>query len=82
MAYIATIPPAAATGPLAQIYAAATARAGKVYQILQVQSRNAESLQASLQHYLATTTSPRNSLPRWVREAIAVVVSIANHCVY
>ena len=82
MAYIATIPPAAADGRLAGIYDAAVRRAGKVFQILQVQSLNAQSLQASLQLYAATTTSADNSLPRWVREAIAVAVSQANDCRY
>lgn len=82
MAHVRTIPPDAAEGPLRRIYDAAVARAGKVFQILQVQSLNPESLQASMQLYLATTTSPRSSLPRWVREAIAVVVSRTNECVY
>lgn len=82
MAHIRTIPPGDATGKLASIYAAAVARAGKVFQILQVQSLNPETLQASMGLYMATTTSPRNSLPRWVREAIAVIVSRANRCRY
>ena len=82
MAYVQTIPPAGADGPLRAIYDAALARAGRVFQILQVQSLNAASLQASLQLYLRTTTDPRNSLPRWVREAIATAVSRANDCFY
>lgn len=82
MAHVRKVPVGEATGKLAEIYQAALQRAGKVFQILQIQSLNAESLQACMQAYMATTTSAKNSLPRWVREAIAVVVSVENHCVY
>lgn len=82
MAYVRKVPVADATGRLAEIYQAALQRTGKVFQILQVQSLNAESLQACMQAYMATTTSAKNTLPRWVREALAVVVSTQNHCVY
>ena len=53
-----------------------------MFQILQVQSQNPTSLRASMQLYQATTMAADNSLPRWVREAIAVVVSRANACHY
>ena len=82
MAYVATVPVSAATGPLQAIYQAAIGRAGKVFQILQVQSQNPTSLRASMQLYQATTVAADNSLPRWLREAIAVVVSRANACHY
>jgi alkylhydroperoxidase family enzyme len=82
MAHIQTVPIDAAEGPLAKIYRDAIQRAGKVFQILQVQSLNPQVLRASMGLYMATTTSPDNSLPRWVREAIAVVVSKANDCFY
>ena len=82
MAHVRTIEPSAATGELHAIYQQAIARAGKVYAILRVMSLNPEVLRASMGLYLATTVSPRNSLPRWVREAIAVVVSVTNGCVY
>ena len=82
MAHIETIPPERATGRLDAIYRAAVERAGKVYGILQVQSLNPTTLQASMQLYMATTTSPHNALPRWLRELIATVVSATNRCVY
>ena len=82
MAYVRTVDVEAAEGALRQIYDAAVARAGKVFEILKVQSLNPQSLQAMLGLYTATTTAPRSSLPRWVREAIATVVSRTNHCVY
>ena len=64
------------------LYDTAIQRAGKVFQILQVQSLSFDTLQAGLQLYFSTTTSSNNSLPRWVREAIAVTVSSANDCHY
>lgn len=82
MAFLDNIPPSRATGRLQAIYRAAVERAGKVFQILQVQSLNAATLQASLQLYMATTTSQANSLPRWLRELIATAVSRRNRCVY
>ena len=82
MAFLRTVAPAEATGPLAAIYRAAVERAGKVFQILQVQSLEPRTLQASMGLYLATTTDPRSPLPRWFRELLAVRVSRLNHCVY
>lgn len=82
MAYVSKISPDDAEGDLRAIYQAALDRADRVFEILQVQSLNPQSLRASLQLYQATTTSPRNSVPRWVREAIATVVSQANVCHY
>jgi alkylhydroperoxidase family enzyme len=82
MAHIRTITPKDAEAELRRLYDEAKARAGKVYQIVRLMSLNPETLRASMGLYLATTVSPRSALPRWVREAIAVVVSVANHCVY
>lgn len=82
MAHIRTIAPADADGKLKAIYDAALARAGRVYQILRVQSLNPQSLQASMALYMATTTSAHNALPRWVREGIATLVSAVNRCRY
>ncbi len=82
MAWIQTVAPPAAAGPLRRIYDQAQARAGKVFQILQVQSLDPAILQASLGLYFATTTSPHSPLPRWFRELIATHVSRVNHCEY
>lgn len=81
MAHIRTIPAEQADGLLARIYSAAIERAGRVFQILQVQSQNPRTLQASLGLYQATMfgSSP---LSRLEREMIAVVVSHANDCHY
>ena len=82
MAWIDTIPPERASGALRTIYEQAVARAGKVFQILRVQSLDAATLRASMQLYMATTTSTESPLPRWFRELIAASVSRTNHCVY
>ena len=81
MAYIETVPPEKAEGPLKKIYDAAVARAGRVFQILRVQSRSPATLQASLNLYI-TAMKGRSHLTRAEREMIAVVVSRANDCYY
>jgi alkylhydroperoxidase family enzyme len=81
MAYIKTIDPRDAEGPLKDEYDAAVRRAGRVYQILQVQSLNHETLHRSLGLYLASMHGP-SGLTRTEREMLAVVVSRANDCFY
>ncbi len=82
MAFIRTVRPGEEEGALRPIYQAAMQRAGKVFQILQVQSLEPRTLQASMGLYLATTTDPRSVLPRWFRELLAVTTSRLNQCVY
>ncbi len=81
MAWIKTVSDDAADGPLAKIYADARRRAGKVYQILKIQSLNARSLRASMGLYQATTIA-ESPVPRSLREMIATVVSRTNDCYY
>lgn len=81
MAWIATIPENQAQGLLAEIFATAARRAGRVFNILRIQSQNAEALQASIQMYLALLHGP-SPLTRAQREMLAVVVSSANECHY
>jgi alkylhydroperoxidase family enzyme len=81
MAFIRQVPPGDAVGELAQIYAAAVRRAGRVYRILQVQSLNPAVLAASLDLYRAIMFG-RSPLTRLEREAIAVTVSRVNDCYY
>lgn len=81
MAFIETIPPERAEGRLATIYDAARKRAGKVFQILQVQSQNAPVLAASMGLYQAVMHG-ESPLTRIEREAVATVVSAANDCFY
>ena len=81
MAWIKTIEPADALGLLKKEYARAEKRAGKVFNILKVQSLNPETLHASMDLYL-TTMHGKSALSRTERELLAVVVSWANNCFY
>lgn len=81
MPWIPRVPPAEAEGLLAKIYQDAEKRAGKVWQILQVQSQNPGQLRASLGMYRSVMFTD-SSLPGRLRETLAVVVSQVNHCVY
>jgi uncharacterized peroxidase-related enzyme len=81
MPWIKIIEPKDADGDLKQEYDAAVQRAGKVFNILKVQSLNPAVLRASMQMYLATMFGP-SGLSRAEREMLATVVSWANHCFY
>ena len=81
MAWIKMIEPEDATGEVQREYQKAVDRAGKVFNILKVQSLNPAALAASMQLYLATMHGP-SGLSRAEREMLATVVSWANHCFY
>ena len=81
MAWIKLVEEADASGLLARIYDAAIKRAGKVFEILKVQSNNPPALKASLDMYTATMMG-KSPLSRAQREMLAVVVSRANECHY
>ena len=81
MSWIKTIEPDDATDELRVEYDKAIERAGRVFNILKVQSLNPQSLRASMHLYLATMYAP-SGLSRAEREMLATVVSQANHCFY
>jgi uncharacterized peroxidase-related enzyme len=81
MAWIKTIKPEDATGELKSEYDRALARAGKVFNILAVQSLNAPVMRAGIQLY-AEIMFGESGLTRAEREMLATVVSWANHCFY
>ncbi|MDX2041974.1 MAG: carboxymuconolactone decarboxylase family protein [Acidobacteriota bacterium] len=81
MAHIQIIEPENATGALKPEYDAALKRAGKVFNILKVQSLNPTTLRASMQLYKATMHAA-SDLSRAERELLATVVSRANDCFY
>jgi uncharacterized peroxidase-related enzyme len=81
MAWIKTVEPEEATGDLKVEYKQAVKRAGKVFNILKVQSLNPPVLHQSMQMYLATMYGP-SGLSRAEREMLATVVSWANQCFY
>lgn len=82
MAWIKPIGESEATGLLAQIYEQARKRAGRIYNILKIQSHNPHALKGMLELYQATTTRADSPLTRAQREMLAVVVSKTNGCVY
>ncbi len=81
-ARVRTIEPEAATGLLKRLYDAAIARAGKVYNILRIQSLRPDVLSASTQLYIEVMHSTKSGLSRVRREMIATVVSRSNDCHY
>ena len=81
MAWIKMVEPAEAAGELKAEYEQAVKRAGKVFNILKIQSLNPRTLRASMELYLATMHAP-SGLTRGERELLATVVSWANHCFY
>ena len=82
MAWITTIPPESAAGLLAQIYRAAMKRAGKVFNILSIQSLRPKVLRSSTRLYMEVMRSPESALSRAQREMIATTVSSLNDCFY
>ena len=81
MAFIDIVDENQADGLLAGIYDAARKRAGRVYNILKIQSQNPGVLQAMLGLYVAAMRG-ESPLTRAQREMLAVVVSRANNCHY
>ena len=81
MAYIQIIGESEASGPLKREYEAGRRRAGRLWNILKIQSRNPAALHDSMRFYL-TLMYGESPLSRMQREAIATVVSAANRCHY
>lgn len=81
MAFIEIIEPEEADGALKLEYDDALNRAGKVFNILKVQSLNPATLKASMRLYTATMHDA-SGLSRVEREMLATVVSRVNHCFY
>ena len=81
MAWIEMIEPGRAKGKLQEEFERAVRRAGKVFNILKIQSLNPATLHASMEMYLASMYGA-SGLSRAERELLATVVSWANHCFY
>ncbi len=82
MAWVRTFTPEEASGLLQRLYEAALKRAGKVYNILRIQSPRPKVLKSSTQLYLEVMHSAESDLTRAQREMIATTVSRANSCFY
>lgn len=81
MAWIKTVPVAEATGLLRAEFDAAIARAGRVWQIIQMKSLNPPAMKQSTALYGTLMHGP-SPLTRAQREMLALVVSKANDCHY
>jgi alkylhydroperoxidase family enzyme len=81
MPYIDLVWPDDADGVLAREYDAALRRAGRVWNIVAIQSRTPEALKASMRMYVTLMHGP-GPLTRSVREMLAVVTSQTNDCHY
>ena len=81
MANIKIIHEGEAEGLLGRIYDSAVKRAGRVFQILKVQSLNPPVLKSSMGLYRDTMFGD-SPLSRAQREMLAVVVSVMNECHY
>jgi alkylhydroperoxidase family enzyme len=81
MAWIEMIEPERSEGALKEEYEHALQRAGKVYNIVKIQSLNSRVLHSSMQAYITIMHSP-SELTRAEREMLATVVSSVNHCFY
>ncbi|MFQ5590953.1 MAG: carboxymuconolactone decarboxylase family protein [Phycisphaerae bacterium] len=81
MAWIDIVEEKDAQGVLAQVYEAAVKRAGRLYNILKIQSQSPAALKACMELYAAVMRS-ESPLTRRQREMLAVVVSKTNGCRY
>jgi uncharacterized peroxidase-related enzyme len=82
MAWIRTVPAEEAEGLLRQLYRAAVKRAGKVFNVIGIQSQRPRVLRASTQLYMEVMFGEESGLSRGQREMIATAVSGANDCFY
>lgn len=81
MAWIRVIPPAEASGELAEYYGRMREPDGSVDNILTIHSLNPASLRAHFDLYKVSMYGP-SELSRAQREMVAVVVSTVNRCYY
>jgi len=81
MAWIKTIAENEAEGSLKRQYDAAIKRAGRVFNIVKINSLKPDLMRIFMQLYLQLMYGP-SPLTRAQREMIAVVVSKANNCFY
>jgi hypothetical protein len=81
MPHIHVAPAEEATGVTKREYDAALARAGRIWNIVSIQSQLPEVMRDSLRLYRSIMFGP-SPLSRAQREMIAVVTSNANECHY
>ena len=81
MAFIKIIEPEDAKGPLAKEYDAAVRRAGRVYNVVKLQSHRPGVLRRSTDLYRMVMHG-ESELTRAERELLATTVSAVNQCHY
>lgn len=82
MAFITVIPPEEASGRLEKIYRQIKSPEGQVDNVLQVHSLRPHTLTGHMAVYKAVLHHTGNVLPEWYLEAVGVLVSQLNGCVY
>ena len=82
MSWIETIEPESADGELAAIYASLKKTHGGVDQVMKVHSLRPATMSSHLSLYQSVLHHPDNEVPRWLLEAIGVLVSSINSCQY
>ncbi len=81
MAWIRVVSDEEAEGLLTRLYEASQQRAGRVFNIVRVQSQNPRTLKAGVGLYREAVLG-KSPLSRGLREMVAVVVSKTNGCQY
>lgn len=81
MAYIKVVPPETADGELAEHYQTEMTHAGRVFNVISIQSLNPPVMAATANLFRAMMYGP-SCLSRAEREMIALVVSRENECFY
>jgi alkylhydroperoxidase family enzyme len=81
MSWIHRVPEEEATGPLKRQFDAAMKRAGRIWNIVHVQSVNPPVLDSGMRFYSAVMKGA-SPLSRVQREILATVVSAELHCHY
>ena len=82
MSWIDLVAPADATGRLKRLYDAAVERAGRVFNVVALQSRQPLVLDASTRLYVRIMKNETEPLTKAQREMIATLVSRVNGCHY
>ena len=82
MSWIETIQPESADGALAAIYTSLKKTHGGVDQVMKVHSLRPATMSSHLSLYQSVLHHPDNEVPRWLLEAIGVLVSSINSCQY
>jgi uncharacterized peroxidase-related enzyme len=82
MAFIKVVSPQQAQGRLAKIFKQIQAPDGQVDNVLQIHSLRPHTLQGHMAIYKAVLHHTGNQVPEWYLEAIGVLVSRLNGCLY